>query len=101
MPFCVLTTTVSGPKSGCSGGASAVRLCALTPRKTTSAVPIVARSPVTCGPDLEVAVRRSMTRRPRSCIALQVRAAREQHDVGAGSREPRADVAADRAGARR
>ena len=25
MPFCVLTTTVSGPKSGGSGGASAVR----------------------------------------------------------------------------
>ena len=27
-----------------------------------------------------------------------MRSAREQHDVGAGLREPRADVAADRAG---
>ena len=30
---------------------------------------------------------------------LQVRAAREQHDVRAGPRELRADIAADRAGA--
>ena len=30
---------------------------------------------------------------------LQVRAAREQHDVGARAGEPRADVAADRPGA--
>ena len=39
------------------------------------------------------------TRSPRSCIAAQMRSAREQDDVGAGAREPRADVAADRAGA--
>src|SRR5438876_603445 len=31
---------------------------------------------------------------------LQVRTAREQHDVGTGARQPRADVPADRAGAR-
>ena len=37
------------------------------------------------------------TRSPRSCIAAQMRAAREQHDVGAGARQTRADVSADRA----
>ncbi len=31
---------------------------------------------------------------------LEMRAAREQHDVSAGARQARADVAADRAGAR-
>ena len=40
-----------------------------------------------------------MTRKPARLHRLQMRAAREQHDVGAGLRQPRADVAADRAGA--
>ena len=43
----LLTTVVSGPKSGRSAGANAVRPCALTPRNTTSALPIVVKSPVT------------------------------------------------------
>jgi hypothetical protein len=68
MPFCVLTTTVSGPSSGCSCGASAVRLCALTPRNTTSAAPMVARSPVTCGRTSKSPSSLS-TRSPRASMA--------------------------------
>ena len=47
-------------------------------------------------PDLEVAVG-ARDAEPARLHRLQVRAAREQHDVGAGPRELRADVAADRA----
>src|SRR6185312_7239814 len=70
MPFCVLTTTVSGPRIGASVGASAVRPCALTPRNTTSAVPIVARSPVTCGRTSK-SPSALVTRSPRACIACR------------------------------
>ena len=99
MPFCVLTTTVSGPSSGRSCGASAVRLCALTPRNDHVGAADRRRDRrSTCGLHLEVAVRADHAQ-PALLHRAQVRAAREQHDVGAGLREPRADVAADRAGA--
>ena len=51
------------------------------------------------GPDLEVALGARDAEPPR-LHRVQVRAAREQHDVGAGSCELRADVAADAPGAR-
>src|SRR6476661_6850093 len=70
MPFCVLTTVVSGPNSGASVGASAVSPCALTPRKTTSALPIVVRSPVTCGRTSK-SPSALVTRSPRVCIACR------------------------------
>ena len=50
-------------------------------------------------PDLEVAVGARDAQAAR-LHRLQVRAAREQHDVGAGPGQPGADVAADRARAR-
>ena len=43
--FCVLTTTVSGPITWCSWGASAGSPWAFTPRITTSAGPISSRLP--------------------------------------------------------
>ena len=57
-----------------------------------------ARSPVTCGctsksPSGLVDAQAALLHRP------QMRPAREQHDVRARARQPRADVAADRAGA--
>ena len=99
MPFCVLTTMVSGPRSGVSCGASAVRPCALTPRKTTSAGSDRREIAGDRRPDLEVAVR-ARDAQPALLHRPQVRAAREQHDVDARhgrAGETRADVAADRA----
>ena len=94
MPFCVLTTTVSGPSSGRSCGASAVRPCAFTPRNTTSAVPIALEIAGDLRLHLEIAVRADHAQAALLHRA-QMRAAGEQDDVGAGLREPRADVAAD------
>ena len=51
------------------------------------------------GPDLEVAVGADDAQAALPHGA-EMRAACEQHDVGANPREPRADVSADRAGAR-
>src|SRR5437899_2871184 len=49
MPFCALTRHVSGPMSGASRGAIAVRLCALSVNSTTSTAPTAAGSSVAAG----------------------------------------------------
>jgi hypothetical protein len=94
MPFCVLTTTVSGPSSGASCGASAVRPCALTPEHDVGRADLGERAGQ-LRPDLELAV---FVDHPQSATLhrVQVGAAREEHHVGILTREPRADVSADR-----
>ena len=96
----MLTTTVSGPKQRLQ-----------LRRERREAVRLDAEND-----DVGVADRARVAGRPPACTSkspsalidphaallhrAQVRAAGEQHDVGAGAGEPRADVAADRAGAR-
>ncbi len=94
----MLTTTVSGPNSGPSCGASVVKPCALTPRKTTSAWPMAFRSPTAFRLHLEVAVGAHHSQ-AALLHGAQVGPARKEHHIGADFREPRADVAADGAGA--
>ena len=75
-----------------------MRLCALTPRNTTSATPI-AREVVA---DLRTRLKIAVGTDHANAVLLhrtEVRSARKQHDIGAGVRQPRADVAADRASA--
>ena len=99
MPFCVLTTAVSGPKSGCS-----VR------RQRGQAVRLDAEEDdVGLADRRQIAGRRSactskspsglMTRSPRSCIARRCGPRANSTTSAPGLRQLRADVAADRAGA--
>ncbi len=95
----MLTTIVSGPSSGRSWGARVVRLCAFTPRNTTSARPIAFSITHCLRFDVEVAVR---TDDAESFLLhrAQVRSAGKQHDIAARFREARADVSANGAGPR-
>src|SRR5882672_2980573 len=68
MPFCALTTVVSGPIKGARRGAIAVRLCALSVSSKTSTGPTVAGSSVALGCAAKSPISpRTLT--PCSCIA--------------------------------
>ena len=95
-PFCVLTTVVSSPISGCNCGASCVRPCAFTPRKMTSAAPAFAQVADDARMHVEIAVGAEHAK-AALLHGAQVRAAGEERDVLAGARQSGADVAADRA----
>ena len=95
MPFCVLTTMVSGPSSGRSCGASAVKAVRLHAENHDVRAADRVQVADDLRLDLEVAVRADDAESPLLHRA-QVRAAGKQHDVGTRFREPRADVSADR-----
>ena len=90
----MLTTMVSGPSSGASWGASTGRLCDFTPSKTTSAGPMVCRLSDTFGMRLQL-ILGFHDAHSAFQHGAQMRAAREQRDVFAGSRHFAAHIGAD------
>ena len=85
-----------------SGGSSASALSvsySLTANSTTSTRPIAAGSPAACDArEMDVAVRAVDAQAARA-HRVEMRAAREERDVGARRGEPAAEIAADAAGA--